>query len=1427
MPKPRQDDPWYRDKLLLSAVGLILSTALLGAGLLAYLYEQTMREGMRLTGAFAAVIDEQTSRTLQAIDLRMERLSDTLADIDQANGSGEAIRPRIQEALRASINALPFIDSLLMISADGTVRHTSDPTVQEADLSNRDYLTIYRTRPSTGFFIGAPVVGRNGEWLLPIARPLGNDRQGSAGVLLAHIHVTYFDRLWASLALEADSSVGLLRSDGQMLLRSPIDASAMGRSLSQSPLFLQHLPSSPHGGYRIQSTIDGKDRYFAYRTLAEQPSLVVIVGRTIDAILAPWYRLALLVVVVWFAASLSLLLLSIRLTRQSARRKWAESANAALAQRLRIASESAGLVLWEWDLEADTWEVTPTYYTTLGYPPQTGPVTQAQWQALVHPNDQASVQLQSSHIRGHADDKYDQLFRVRHADGNYHWMRITGRVHTRDAQGRPTRRIGICIDVTDRVLAEQERLQMVERISDALVTLSANWRITHANARAGVLLGHRPEALIGQDVWMVFPASVGFRLREVCERCMTTQKPELLEEYYAPTDIWYESHIYPSPEGLSVYFRDITERKLAEQDLRDAKEQAENLINGANVMVVGLDTRGQITIFNKMAQDLTGYTLADLAGRNWFEILAPRERYPLVHAEFERLFAGGVPQLFEHPILTANGEERVIAWQNSVLHDGGIITGILSFGMDVSLRRKAERELAESKEQFETLASNSLQGIALMRKAHIVYANPAYCAITGRSAFELTSHTVQQMLQWIHPDDRAASMERMQRIAEGKALPKTSELRILTGQGQWRWVQSATRQIMMGGAPAILGMVLDIHDRHLAEEALRTSEERFRSAFDSSGIGMGLTAMDGHWMQANPSLCHIVGYSSEELCQRTFMEMTHPDDLAVDEQNMEQLLAGRIPHFAMEKRYLHRDGHPVWVGLTVALVRGDDGTPLHTVAQIENIDSRKKAELALHHAKEFSENLLENANAMVVGMDRQGRITLFNQAAQRITGHDAVALLGKSALEMLGMPNRFPPAPDGSRRALDGIGARFHEGVIVTRSGAQRQISWQNSAIMEDGQIVGILSFGIDDTERNLAEAALRTSEERFRQLAENIPQVFWLLDPVGREMLYCSAAYEVVWGRSCAGLFADLHSWIDAVHPDDQSRIGDRLLERQMHGGYDEEYRIVRPDGSIRWIRDRAFPIRDAQGKVYRVSGIADDITERRESLLALRESTRQLKSLSRRVLDAQETERRRLARELHDELGQSLTSLKISIQTQQRFGTRPAQESLSEYVAMVESALQQVRRLALALRPSMLDDLGLVPALRWMTEQTAARTSLAIRFLPALPGQVRLVSDVETACFRIVQEALTNITRYAHAQHVEIDLGREGDQLVLAIRDDGQGFDLVAARARAMAGGSLGVLGMQERAMLIGGALEIRTSRGDGCTVLMRCPWRVAAAR
>ncbi|MDZ4076623.1 MAG: histidine kinase [Hylemonella sp.] len=267
-------------------------------------------------------------------------------------------------------------------------------------------------------------------------------------------------------------------------------------------------------------------------------------------------------------------------------------------------------------------------------------------------------------------------------------------------------------------------------------------------------------------------------------------------------------------------------------------------------------------------------------------------------------------------------------------------------------------------------------------------------------------------------------------------------------------------------------------------------------------------------------------------------------------------------------------------------------------------------------------------------------------------------------------------------------------------------------------------------------------------------------------------------------------------------------------------ELRMVKSNRALLWVQLATTLAEDGDG-APELRVVMNDVTQHKQVEADLRESVQQSRRLSRRVLEAQETERRRVAMELHDELGQALTAIKINLQVGERFRHQSPAELNTENIRIVDEALLQMRRLAYGLRPSMLDDLGLASALRWMAEQTAQRSGLVIRFEPDV-REVRLAPEIEIAVFRIAQEALTNIVRHAHAQNVQMTLQYEGDVLVLDVQDDGCGFDLAAMRARAAAGGSMGVLGMEERATLIGAELLIESSAGLGSRLRLRCPLR-----
>jgi PAS domain S-box-containing protein len=208
-------------------------------------------------------------------------------------------------------------------------------------------------------------------------------------------------------------------------------------------------------------------------------------------------------------------------------------------------------------------------------------------------------------------------------------------------------------------------------------------------------------------------------------------------------------------------------------------------------------------------------------------------------------------------------------------------------------------------------------------------------------------------------------------------------------------------------------------------------------------------------------------------------------------------------------------------------------------------------------------------------------------------------------------------------------------------------------------------------------------------------------------------------------------------------------------------------------------------------------------------------LKVVSKRLLEVQESERRHIARELHDEIGQILTAIKINIQTAFKLaGAEKIETHLNEGVELIEEALFQVRKLSIDLRPSMLDDLGLIPALRWYVDRQSVRAGISAK-VNVDETIMRLPNEIEITCFRVAQEALTNIIKHSQATHVEIMLYYEEGDLHLKIVDDGVGFNFFAAVQRSLKGESMGILGMQERVELIGGKIKINSKAGNGTTV------------
>lgn len=325
--------------------------------------------------------------------------------------------------------------------------------------------------------------------------------------------------------------------------------------------------------------------------------------------------------------------------------------------------------------------------------------------------------------------------------------------------------------------------------------------------------------------------------------------------------------------------------------------------------------------------------------------------------------------------------------------------------------------------------------------------------------------------------------------------------------------QTATTRRLQETEQARQVLLSALEDQQRAEGALRESETRFRTSFDAPGIGMSLTGLDGRWLQVNPRLCEIVGYPAAELLQMSFRQIVHPDDLAANVANRQTLFDGVAQFFQMEQRYLHRDGHAVWVHLTLSIVRGAAGAATHFVAHVEDISARKALEEALQRSQARLTATLEAIPDLLFELDLDGRYHDFHSPHTELLAAPPKVLLGQllttvlpadaAASVMAGLQQaHLTGSSHGQQMVLDlPVGRRWFEMSIARKA-------------TPAGERPRFIVLSRDITERNLAEAALRESEERYRQIVHTAGEGIWTTDadacttfvnPRMAEMLGCA----------------------------------------------------------------------------------------------------------------------------------------------------------------------------------------------------------------------------------------------------------------------------------------------------------------------------------
>ena len=567
-------------------------------------------------------------------------------------------------------------------------------------------------------------------------------------------------------------------------------------------------------------------------------------------------------------------------------------------------------------------------------------------------------------------------------------------------------------------------------------------------------------------------------------------------------------------------------------------------------------------------------------------------------------------------------------------------------GFDISDQKNLEERIQESEEKYRAIFENSIDAILLTTPdGTIQEANPAACQMFMMNEEEIIQAGRDGITDASDPRLKSF-LEKRARI--GKSSEEINHRRkdgtIFPGE-----VSSAFFKDKNGITRTAM-IIRDVSERKLAEEALREREERFRSAFDDSAVAMALVCPDGCFLKVNDAFCQLLGFEKSEMEGRTFLDFTYPDDVEPSILIHKAVINCEKPLFWLEKRYIHKDGRVIWCEVSSSPVFNSKGCPIYTVAHIQDITERKQAEhqlsnelaraiglyelytrssnLSDRELYDFALNQAVKITNSTIGFfhlvsedEKEIILTTWNQEALRSCtagkeGHYPIEKAGNWVdcvrLKRPVVYNDFPSSPNQKGLPVGHATVKRFMSVPVTENGKVRIVFGVGNKVDEyDDRDVMQLQLVATELHRIMKlrriENEVRESEEKFRQMAENIGEVFFIFTPDWKRTVYVSPVYEQIWGRSLKDVYDNSMDWLEAVHPDDRI-IPLAVVNKHIAGNFMEtdtaEYRILRPDGVLRWINARTYPVLDEQGNVYRITGIAEDITERKRAEEALKKA-------------------------------------------------------------------------------------------------------------------------------------------------------------------------------------------------------------------------------
>ena len=511
-------------------------------------------------------------------------------------------------------------------------------------------------------------------------------------------------------------------------------------------------------------------------------------------------------------------------------------------------------------------------------------------------------------------------------------------------------------------------------------------------------------------------------------------------------------------------------------------------LEAATDAILVTDTQGKITNYNRKYAEMWRISPEVIEARDYErlqEICSKHFHDPWQYlSRVTEIYSTFTQESFD--LLTLI-DGRVIEMVSTIQHIEGENVGRVWSFRDITDRTKAEEETRRQQEWFRvTLQSIGDAVITTDIHSRVTFLNPMAETLTGWSSKEATGQPLKAVFNIINEKSRKPALHPIDQVLrEGIIVELSNDTALIARNGAETSIEDSAAPIW-DSTGKLLGAVMVFHDvinKRQAEETLQQSEQKLRAIFNQAAVGIATIDLEGRWEEVNQKFSDILGYTREELMQVPFRDLTYSEDLPRTNQKVKELLAGYIPDYSLEKRYIRKDGAVVWNLETVTLFRDAEGNPRQFLVVVEDITLRKKAE---EDSLRLSA-VVESSDDAIISKTLTGSITSWNRAAEKMFGYTTPEVLGKS-ISILFPPERLEEEREIIARLKRGERVDHYETERIRKDGTLLNVSLTVSALKDhNGQIIGASKIARDITERKRAEAELRQAQEKLSLYAEEL----------------------------------------------------------------------------------------------------------------------------------------------------------------------------------------------------------------------------------------------------------------------------------------------------------------------------------------------------